>query len=165
MRCLYIKAKVINMVMLIESSKIKKKNKRNVNVQIKLELPDDIAMVHVKYLKKVSENLISYIVDIGDVNYNHAGIFYINPDNKKEYILDLNTSIYKIPHSIVFIIQPGMYVPPKIYPKNKNLVHFETEDFKILKDGYIGIEYKCWSPVLTLGVLYVYWSHFLYVNK
>ncbi len=150
--------------MIVDTSKIKK-NKRKVKAQIKIELSDDVPMTHVKYLKKSSANLISYIIDIGDVDYHHTGVAYINPSNKKEYIIDLNTSIYNIPHSIVFIMHFGNFDPPKIYPKNKNMVCVETEDFKILHDGYIGIENTCWSPVLTIGALYVYWSHFLYENK
>ena len=136
--------------------------KKNINITI-----DVSEIINVKQLRYI-KTIIGYIEDIGDSNYHHHGVAYINPNNKEEYILDLDTSIYDIPHQIVIIMTNGNFEPTRIYPKNQEIKYKDTELLKVLgngSEGYIGIE-KCeWSPAIFPGVMYTYWSNFLYENK
>ena len=141
--------------------RISKKIKKNTNIT--LDVSDLISLQILRYIR----NIIPYIEDIGDQDYHHIGSCYINPNNNDEIILDLDTSIWGIPHQIVIIFKENGFKPTKIYPKNQDILYSDTDLLKVLDEEEIcvGIEDCDWSPVITPGVVYVYWSNFLYENK
>ena len=141
-------------------NKLKRKIEKK-NINLTLDVSDTINTIQLRYIKTI----IGYIEDIGDPYYHHNGLAYINPTNKEEYILDLDTSIYNRPHQIIIIMTNGNFEPIRIYPKNQDIKYKDTELLKVLNNGYIGIE-KCeWSATISPGVMYIYWSNFLYENN